>query len=219
LSYLAIDGPPPQSYLPVLKGLIRTLPFDHPRFPAVSPEAIDRRLIELGFQQTAGFGVMLVDSVGPDNRGEWDRMRGRKPSGTGSPSPTKHACALRRARALRSCSPPAREVVLPSEEPVGPAGAPRFHRASEAAACDDLQFRPHQTTITSAHCQATVKMGEDPRRAGINSRGESHLVRNLLVCDSSAFPTSCGANPMVSILTMARYQGRRIAAEMDRYDL
>jgi hypothetical protein len=48
LSYLAIDEPPPQVYLPVLKGLIRTvLPFDHPRFPAVSPEAIDRRLIEL----------------------------------------------------------------------------------------------------------------------------------------------------------------------------
>jgi hypothetical protein len=48
LSYLAIDEPPPQAYLPVLQALVRTvLPFDHPRFPAVSPQAIDRRLAEL----------------------------------------------------------------------------------------------------------------------------------------------------------------------------
>ena len=53
----------------------------------------------------------------------------------------------------------------------------------------------------------------------INSRGESHWIRNLIVCDSSSFPTSCGANPMVSIMTMARYQGMRIARELQRYDL
>jgi choline dehydrogenase-like flavoprotein len=60
-------------------------------------------------------------------------------------------------------------------------------------------------------------MGEDPARAMVNSRGESHHVRNLLVCDSSVFPESCGANPMLSIMAMARYQGRRIAAELARY--
>jgi choline dehydrogenase-like flavoprotein len=53
----------------------------------------------------------------------------------------------------------------------------------------------------------------------VDSRGESHAVRNLLVCDSSAFPTSCGANPMISIMALARYQGRRVAAELARYDL
>jgi len=44
-------------------------------------------------------------------------------------------------------------------------------------------------------------------------------VQNLLVCDSSAFPASCGANPMISIMSLARYQGRRVAAELARYDL
>ena len=34
---------------------------------------------------------------------------------------------------------------------------------------------------------------------------------------ASSFPTSCGVNPMVAILTLARYQGRRIAAEWARY--
>jgi len=62
-------------------------------------------------------------------------------------------------------------------------------------------------------------MGEDPRISMINSRGESHFVENLLVCDSSAFPSSCGANPMISIMTLARYQGKRIANELSRYNL
>jgi hypothetical protein len=48
LSYLAIDEPPPESYLPVLQALVRTvLPFDHPRFPPVSPEAINQRLLKI----------------------------------------------------------------------------------------------------------------------------------------------------------------------------
>ena len=51
----------------------------------------------------------------------------------------------------------------------------------------------------------------------MNARGESHQVRNLLVCDSSVFPESCGTNPMLSVMTLARYQGRRILAEWDRY--
>jgi choline dehydrogenase-like flavoprotein len=62
-------------------------------------------------------------------------------------------------------------------------------------------------------------MGEDPRRAVISSRCESHWVDHLLVIDSSSFPSSCGANPMVSIMSLARYQGRRIAAELARYGM
>jgi choline dehydrogenase-like flavoprotein len=62
-----------------------------------------------------------------------------------------------------------------------------------------------------------MKMSEDPARAMTNSRGESHFIRNLIVCDSSSFPGSCGANPMLAIMTMARYQGRRIAGELARY--
>jgi choline dehydrogenase-like flavoprotein len=60
-------------------------------------------------------------------------------------------------------------------------------------------------------------MGADPKTSTVDSRCETHFARNLIVCDSSAFPTSCGANPMLSIMTMARYQGKRIAAESARY--
>ena len=62
-------------------------------------------------------------------------------------------------------------------------------------------------------------MGADPATSVVDARCESHQVRNLIVCDSSSFPGSCGVNPMLSILTLARYQGRRLAAERARYGL
>ena len=61
-------------------------------------------------------------------------------------------------------------------------------------------------------------MGEDHKTGVLNSRCESKYIKNLMVCDSSSFPDSCGANPMVSIMTMARYQGVRVANELARYD-
>ena len=111
------------------------------------------------------------------------------------------------------------EVLLPSDEPIGPLPLPHFHTPEQARHCDELQFAPHRTVITSSHAQATAKMSEDSSKGVVNSRGESHAVRNLVVCDASAFPTSCGANPMLSVMTLARYQGRRIAEERSRYAL
>jgi choline dehydrogenase-like flavoprotein len=60
-------------------------------------------------------------------------------------------------------------------------------------------------------------MGSDPRNSVFDARGEAHAVRNLVGCDSSLFPSSCGANPMIAIMTLARYQGLRISAEWQRY--
>jgi choline dehydrogenase-like flavoprotein len=171
------------------------------------------------FDRLAGFGVMLVDSVSPLNRVEW-----HAPTGTrrivyhlsGGDRERLRFAAKTGVEIMLAAG--AREVLVASTESLGPGAAPRFRHADEAARCTALLFEPHQTTLTSSHCQATVKMGEEPRRSMINSRGESHHVRNLLVCDSSAFPESCGANPMLSIMTMARYQGRRIAGELGRYE-
>jgi choline dehydrogenase-like flavoprotein len=196
--------------------------FGHPVYGSVVLPGFGASHFEqmLAFQRTAGFGVMLIDSSDPRNRVEWNRVRARtaiRYQLAGSDKARLRFAARAGVEIMLAAG--AREAFLPSEERLGPRGVPRFRSAGEAAACDQLQFAPHQTTITSAHAQATLKMSEDPRRAALNPRGESHIVRNLLVCDSSAFPTSCGANPMVSILTMARYQGRRIAGELGRYDL
>ena len=185
--------------------------------PGVGPEhfAIMRR-----YQQVAGFGVMLIDSVEPNNRVTWDPTRAQPRITYRLPEADKPRLRFAAQRGVEiSFAAGAQEVWLPSEEAIGPLERPYFRRAAEAVHCNDLQFRPHQTTLTSSHSQATVKMSDDPRLGVTNSRGESHQVRQLLVCDASSFPASCGTNPMISIMTMARYQGMRIAGERARYGL
>jgi choline dehydrogenase-like flavoprotein len=194
--------------------------FGHPVYgslvlPLNGPEHFE---VMRQFDRIAGFGVMLVDSVQSANRVEW-----HAPTGTRRIHYRLEAADKDRLRfAARTgveimFAAGAREVLLPSTEAIGPLRIARFRNRAEAQHCAALAFTPHETTITSSHCQATVKMGEDAARSAIDSRGESRYVRNLLVCDSSAFPESCGANPMLSIMTMARYQGRRIANEAGRY--
>ena len=195
--------------------------FGHPVYGSLVLPGIGADHFELmrQYDRIAGFGVMLVDTPARSNRVEWhapdatrrifyqliesDRARLRHAAKTG-------------VEILFAAG--AREVLLPSTESVGPLSTPRFRTAAEAEHCNALQFDSYRTTLSSSHCQSTVKMGEDRSNSMINSRGESHYLRNLIVCDSSAFPESCGTNPMLSIMTMARYQGRRIAAELDRYD-
>ena len=196
--------------------------FGHPVYGSIVFPGIGAEHFELMLQypRTAGFGIMLVDSVDLTNRVEWQSVERKALIHYRLGEADKARLRFAATKAVEVMfAAGAREVVLPSEEPVGPLPAPRFRGPEEASYCSALQFIPHATTITSAHCQATVKMGEDPRVAMVDSRGESHFVRQLLVCDSSVFPTSCGANPMISIMAMARYQGRRVAAELARYEL
>ncbi len=195
--------------------------FGHPVYGSLVLPLIGAEHFDLmrQFDRIAGFGVMLVDSPQPVNRVAW-----HAPSGTRrimyqlSDTDRDRLRFAARTGVEIMFAAGAREVLLSSTESIGPLSSPRFRTPAEAAHCAALAFGPHQTTVTSSHCQATVKMGEDPKRSMIDSRGESHYVRNLLVCDSSAFPDSCGANPMLSIMTMARYQGRRIAGELARYE-
>lgn len=45
---LALDEPHPDDYRPILRSLIRTiLPFEHPRFPDLRPDALERRVLAL----------------------------------------------------------------------------------------------------------------------------------------------------------------------------
>jgi choline dehydrogenase-like flavoprotein len=168
----------------------------------------------------AGFGAMIVDDVDDANRVEWSASDGKPRIHYQLTPGVRERLRVAAQRGVEVMfAGGAREVLLPSDEPVGPLPRPRFSSPDQARYCADLRFEPHRTTITSAHAQATIKMGEDERRTLTNSRGESRGVRNLIVCDSSSFPTSCGANPMLSIMTMARYQARRIAGELARYEM
>ncbi|HET8799285.1 MAG TPA: GMC family oxidoreductase [Thermoanaerobaculia bacterium] len=167
-----------------------------------------------------GFGAMLIDDVDERNRVEWSAGDGQPRIHYQLTDDDRGRLRFAAQRGIEIMfAAGARTVMLPSSEKIGPLPQPRFSNAADARHCSDLHFEPHRTTLTSAHAQATTKMGEDQRRTTASSRGESHGVRNLIICDSSSFPSSCGANPMLSIMTMARYQGRRIAAELARYEM
>jgi choline dehydrogenase-like flavoprotein len=201
-------------------GFYLTCLFSHPVYGAVVMPGLGEEHFDLlrSMERLAACGASLIDSVDEANRVEITPA-GRE---------IRYQLTTEDKRRLRTAcrtavevmlAAGAREVLIPSEERIGTRQRARFRTAVEAEACEELQFTPHRTTVTSAHCQASTKMSRDPLEGFANARGESHFIKNLVVCDSSSFPESCGTYPMLSIMAMARYQGRRIAAEWERrYD-
>lgn len=77
-----------------------------------------------------------------------------------------------------------------------------------------LSGRSNSFTAGSAHCMGGLPMGEDVKRSLVNSDGKYHHLDNLYVFDGSAFPTSIGANPQLSIYGMACKNATRLAQEL-----
>jgi choline dehydrogenase-like flavoprotein len=192
--------------------------FGHPVYGAVVMPGVgeDHFGMLRSLDRIAGCGPMLIDSMDEKNRVETTPAGNtiHYQLGAADRERLRFACA-KAVEVMLAAG--AKEVHLASTERIGPHRSARFRGAGDADACADLKFTPHLTTVTSAHCQASTKMSGDPRLGVSNSRGESHLIDNLVVCDSSSFPESCGTNPALSIMALARYQGRRIAAEWSRY--
>ena len=96
---------------------------------------------------------------------------------------------------------------------------------SEAARCASTR----NTWLLGLICQTThsaffalihpvklgsARMGGSPATSACNPRGETWEVRDLYVCDASAFPTASGVNPMISIEAIAHMNARGIAATL-----
>ena len=219
-NYQGISGSVYSDHFLASQGFYLECMFGHPVYGASIVPGFGAEHFETmrQYRKMAGFGVMLVDSVSRNNRVRHDPLHRRSSISYRLSDADKSRFRYAASRAIEvMLAAGAKLAFLPSEEQLGPLGAARFRNAQDAVHCRHLEFRGQQTALVSAHPQATVKMGEDTRQSLVNSRCESHHVRNLLVCDSSAFPTSCGANPMISIMTLARYQARRIGAEQNRY--
>jgi choline dehydrogenase-like flavoprotein len=62
-----------------------------------------------------------------------------------------------------------------------------------------------RANVVSAHVMGGCGMGVDPRSAVVDGHGRYHHLDNVYVFDGSAFPTSIGANPQLSVYgTVAR---------------
>lgn len=180
------------------------------------------------FNQSVGFGVMLVDTPSDTNcitltdsgsvqlnyaLSEDDKARFR----------TGVAIAIRMMFLAG-----AKQVIIPTNENV--LGLDNFDPMKGAYLTDikqadlveqNLQFIPNRTVLTSAHLQATNKLGTSadtsvasPRQRIWNIATKEEIV-NLYLMDSSMYPTSVGANPMQSLYTFAKIFSERLLNGMD----
>jgi hypothetical protein len=175
------------------------------------------------FNQCAGFGVMLVDTPSGSNRISLDKNGNvviQYSLQNGDKDRFRKGVALA-ARLMLLAG--AKEVVVPTNENwkgslnFDPMDAFLVKDMQDVALLQqNLNFIPNRTIVTSAHLQATNKMGasadssvvsKNQRLWNMTTRQE---IPNLYVMDSSIFPTSVGANPMQSIYTFARIFSERL---------
>ncbi|HLH01960.1 MAG TPA: GMC oxidoreductase [Bryobacteraceae bacterium] len=165
------------------------------------------------FRYLAGFGVMLIDTPQADNRLRLDANGNPEIDYTLSED-DKRRFAEGVAEAVRIMfQAGAKEVYLPTTEDIleQPKSSSQqfepqvFRSADEAASIDKkLRFIPNRTMLSSAHMQATDKMGATPQDSVVGQDFHVWGTQNLFVVDGSVFPTSVGANPMQSIYTIAK---------------
>ena len=164
------------------------------------------------FRDLAGFGVMLIDTPQSANRIVLDESGAPQIDYTLAET-DKQRFAEGVAEAIRIMfKAGAKEVYLPTTENIlaREGGAPEL-RPQVVTSPDqvetvqkNLHFVPNRTMVTSAHMQATNKMGSTPQNSVVGQDFHVWGAESLYVVDGSIFPTSIGANPMQSIYTVAR---------------
>ena len=215
-------GPTPGFIFETMSGL--------PAYGAAIIPGSGRQVFEVlsKFQHSAGFGLMRIDSSGPENRivldatGEDVEIQYTlTPEDIGE---MRHGLAIG-IRMMFMAG--AYEVVIPTNENVldlpdfRPTDVTFLTKIEQADAVErNVNFIPNRTLLTAAHLQATNKMGPTPAGCVVSTRQrvwsvQGHEIRNLYVMDSSIFPTSVGANPMQSIYTLAKILTQRLTAGID----
>ena len=96
-------------------------------------------------------------------------------------------------------------------------GAPTWRRGDDLeafiGAVKRIPFRAGGYKLFSAHQMGTCRMGEDPQTSVAGPWGELHDTEGVWIGDGSAFPTSSGTNPMVSIMALAHRTAEAIAED------
>ena len=94
-------------------------------------------------------------------------------------------------------------------------GAPTWRRGDHLegfiASVKRIPFRAGGYKLFSAHQMGTCRMGEDAQTSVAGPWGELHDTKGVWIGDGSAFPTSSGTNPMVSIMALAHRTAEAIA--------
>jgi choline dehydrogenase-like flavoprotein len=182
---------------------------DQPLYAALMSPGPPLHTFEMikSYRHLAGFGVMLVDTPSPENRITLDKD-GEPVINYVLSEPDKVRFRHGVAEAVRIMFlAGAKNVYLPTTEDILDDGVTPVVLTSpkQADLVDhNLRFIPNQTIVTSAHMQATNKMGSTETNSVVARDFHVWGTTNLYVVDGSVFPTSIGANPMQSIYTFAK---------------
>jgi choline dehydrogenase-like flavoprotein len=180
------------------------------------------------FNTSAGFGVMLVDTPSDSNCVTLDDA-GNIVVNYALSAEDKKRFATGVNLAIRMMFlAGAKEVIIPSNEnflnqsQFDPTQGTFLTSIDQADVVEqNIAFIPNRTVLTSAHLQATNKIGPSPQTAVVSTRQRvwniqtGKEVPNLYVMDSSIFPTSVGANPMQSIYSFAKIFSDRLINGFD----
>jgi choline dehydrogenase-like flavoprotein len=79
---------------------------------------------------------------------------------------------------------------------------------------ETLPMQPLRARVVSAHAMGGCAMGGDTHSSVIRGDGRHQQIENLSVFDGSAFPTSIGANPQLSIYAMVARNASRLAEQL-----
>jgi choline dehydrogenase-like flavoprotein len=80
------------------------------------------------------------------------------------------------------------------------------------ARCQRMPLRAGGLKLFTAHQMGSCRMGSDPQTSVANPYGELHDTPGVWIGDGSAFPTSSGTNPMITIMALARRTAQAIHA-------
>jgi len=99
------------------------------------------------------------------------------------------------------------KIVMPMHE----AGKPLKTWAAAKEHIAGLAMKPLHCRVVTAHVMGGCGMGANEKRSVVRGDGRHHQLENLWVFDGSAFPTSIGANPQLSIYAMVARNASRLA--------
>ena len=78
---------------------------------------------------------------------------------------------------------------------------------------DGTDLDGHDSPIpTSRHIAGTVRMGTDPRTSVCDAWGRMHDVPNVMIADSSLFPTGSGYGPTLTLVALAIRNARALVS-------
>ncbi|MDF2189166.1 GMC oxidoreductase [Paraflavitalea sp. CAU 1676] len=181
------------------------------------------------FNNSVGFGVMLVDTPSDNNYVALDGQ-GNVVVNYALSDSDKQRFRIGVGLAIRMMFlAGAKQVIIPTNENVlnqsnfDPMKGVYLTDIKQAELVEkNLHFLPNRTILTSAHLQATNKLGTAATNS-VASPGQriwnvntGKEIPNLYLMDSSMFPTSVGANPMQSLYTFARIFSDRLLGRAAR---